>query len=185
MSSYDERLAEFTRERSLVRLGPPVVNRRAALCDACGSHEPRVLYALQDRASGRHVFVGQSCLQALTDRGAIGRRAVRARTEHAYEEELDRRADEQPQAAVRPPAEPAGAESPTMEAHEPPAGAMLVVAILQPREWRTLLEVVGADRDACLVIPLGDPLPSLAGAALPLARLQEFADRAGQLRTSR
>ena len=182
MSSYDERLDRFARERTLIRLAPPVVNRRAALCDACGSHQPRVLYALQDRTSGRHFFVGQSCLQALTDRGAVGRRTARARTEQVYEAELELRcAIEQPQDVLTPAAGPAEAERPTLDAAVPPAGAMLLIAILQQGEWSTLLELVGANRDTCLVIPLGDEVPSLAGAALPLARLQAFADRAGQV----
>jgi hypothetical protein len=57
---------------------------------------------------------------------------------------------------------------------------MLLVAVLRPGEWAALLDLVGADRDACLVIPLGHDVPSLAGAALPLDRLDEFARRAAR-----
>src|SRR5215212_6595860 len=51
-----------------------------------------------------------------------------------------------------------------------------------PRPWAALLELVGADRDACLVVPLGADLPSIAGAALPLDRIHEFAARAAAAR---
>src|SRR5688572_23833397 len=58
--------------------------------------------------------------------------------------------------------------------------AMLLVAILQPGEGAAILELVGADRDACLVIPLGDDLPAFTAAALPLAQLPGFAARAAR-----
>ena len=183
MNSYDERLDRFGRDRTLIRLAPPVVNRRAALCDACGSHQPRVLHALKDRAADRYVFVGQSCLQALTERGALGRRALRARTEQAYEEELDlRHADEQPDAEASPSASSTHAAGtlPT-DRSLPASGAMLLVAVLRPSVWTAVLELVGAERDTCLIVPLGDELPSFAGAALPLAHLQELAERAGRV----
>jgi hypothetical protein len=66
---YDEQLDAFARGRAFLRLTPPEVNRRGALCDACGSHQPRVLHGLRDRATGRHAFVGQACLDALTAAG--------------------------------------------------------------------------------------------------------------------
>jgi len=135
-----------------------------------------VLHALRDRGTGRASFVGQSCLEALTERGAVARRAARARTEQAYEEELDRRLSEDVAAETADPVAGAMAAGGAPDVWDP--GAMLLVAILRPGEWAALLELVGADRDACLVVPLGDDLPALAGAALPLDRLREFATRA-------
>lgn len=177
MSNYDERLEEFVWGRTLIRLTPSVVNRRAMLCDACGSHQPRVLHSLKDPALGRHFFVGQSCLQALTERGALSRRAVRASTGEAYEAEYDRR---QAEAAPESELTPVGATG-----LGAPSGAMLLVAVLGPGEWAAVLEVVGADRDACLVVPLGDALPGFTGAALPLTQLHELAQRAERVRQSR
>ena len=183
--SYEERLEAFARGRALVRLTPAVVNRRGALCDACGSHQPRVLHALRDRASGRHHFVGQSCLEALAGRGSVGRRAVRARTDEAYEAEFDlRRGEARPPDQVGPAADAAAGESRTGAAVEPD-GAMLLVAILRPGQWTSLLESVGADRDACLVVPLGHQPPSLAGVALPLDRIHEFVRRADAAHSTR
>ena len=94
MGQYQQRLDEFARGKELVRLSRPVRDRADSFCDACGSNQPRVLFALKETGSDRCYFVGRSCLQELARRGAILRRFGKERGQVAYEEEMRRRAQE-------------------------------------------------------------------------------------------
>ena len=58
---------------------------------------------------------------------------------------------------------------------------MLFVAILRLGQRAAVLELVGADGDACLVGPLRREWPSLTGAALPVAQLLEFTECTGHV----
>ena len=59
MSSYDERINQFAGGKQLVRMARPIRDRADALCDACGSAQPRILYVLQEQVSDRYYFVGE------------------------------------------------------------------------------------------------------------------------------
>ena len=93
MPAYEQKLAEFAQGKRLLRLARPIRDRADAFCDACGSTQPRTLYALEDLDSERHYFVGDTCLKELAKRGAIlryGRHSGRV----AFEKEMKLRAQE-------------------------------------------------------------------------------------------
>ena len=93
MPKYEQKLDEFALGKRLLRLARPIRDRADAFCDACGSTQPRTLYALEDLDSERHYFVGDTCLKELAKRGAIlryGRHSGRV----AFEKEMKLRAQE-------------------------------------------------------------------------------------------
>ena len=71
MATYEQKLNEFAQGKRLLRLARPIRDRADVFCDACGSTQPRTLYALEDLDSERHYFVGDTCLKELAKRGAI------------------------------------------------------------------------------------------------------------------
>ena len=94
MATYEQKLTLFVQGKRLLRLSRPVRDRADACCDACGSTQPRTLYALKELDSGRHYFVGDSCLKELVKLGAIRRRYARDSGQVAYETEMKLRAQE-------------------------------------------------------------------------------------------
>lgn len=94
MANYEQKLNEFTQGKALLRLTRPVRDRADAFCDACGSTQPRTLYALKEVGSDRYHFVGDTCLKELAKRGAILKRFVGETGQAAYEKEMKRRAQE-------------------------------------------------------------------------------------------
>ena len=94
MDQYQQRLDEFAPGKELVRLSRPVRDRANSFCDACGSIQPRVLFAVKELSSDHCYFVGRSCLQELARRGAILRRFGKENGQVAYENEMRRRAQE-------------------------------------------------------------------------------------------
>ena len=88
MPSYEQRINNFAEGKHLLRLARSIRNRADALCDACGSAQPRTLYALADLETERHFFVGESCLKELAKRGVIQRRFGRESGQQAYETEM-------------------------------------------------------------------------------------------------
>ena len=101
MTPYEQRLSEFADGKKLLRLARPLRDRADALCDACGSTQPRTLYALKAEDSNRHYFVGDTCLSELVKRGAILRRYGRSSGPEAYEPEMQRRGQELKETAVQ------------------------------------------------------------------------------------
>ena len=91
MDTYEQKLAEFAQGKRLLRLARPIRDRADAFCDACGSTQPRTLYALADLDTERHYFVGDTCLKELAKRGAILRYGRRSGRE-AFENEMKLRA---------------------------------------------------------------------------------------------
>ena len=89
---YEQKLSQFADGKSLLRLSRPVRDRADAVCDACGSSLPRILYALKDTDSERYYFVGDTCLKELVKRGAVVRRYGRESGPQAYEVEMELRA---------------------------------------------------------------------------------------------
>ncbi len=94
MTSYERKLDEFAEGKTLVRLSRPVRDRSDATCDACGSTQPRILYALKDQDSARCYFVGVTCLKELVKRGVIRRRFGKESGQMTFDEEMRRRAEE-------------------------------------------------------------------------------------------
>lgn len=92
MVRYEEKIAIFARDKQFLRLSRPVLGRADAVRDACGSTQPRTLYGLTDVETGRHHFVGDSCLKELVKRGAILRRFGKQSGNQAYDEEMQLRA---------------------------------------------------------------------------------------------
>ena len=92
MLRYDEKIARFAKDKQFRRLSRPVRDRADAVCDACGSTQPRTLYGLTDVETGRHFFVGDSCLKELVKRESILRRFGKQSGKQAYEDEMQRRA---------------------------------------------------------------------------------------------
>ncbi len=93
MPTYEQKLDQFAQGKRLLRLARPIRDRADAFCDACGSTQPRTLYALEDLDSERYYFVGDTCLKELAKRGAIlryGRHSGRV----AFENEMKLRAQE-------------------------------------------------------------------------------------------
>ncbi|MBC8282055.1 MAG: hypothetical protein H8E48_14845 [Chloroflexi bacterium] len=85
MATYEQKLTEFAQGKRFLRLSRPIRVRADALCDACGSTRPRTLYALEDQASKRHFFVGDTCSKELVKLGAIfryGRKSGQAQFEN-------------------------------------------------------------------------------------------------------
>ena len=92
MLSYEQKLAEFTAGKSLIRLPQPIPDRADVGCDACGSNHPRTLYALMESESNRHYFVGNTCLKELVKLGVILRRFGRESGQSVFEKEMKLRA---------------------------------------------------------------------------------------------
>ncbi len=91
MLTYEQRLAEFAHGKRLLRLPRPARGRANAYCDACGSNQPRTLYALKDLSRGRYHFVGDTCLTRLAKSGAVLKRYGRESGQKAYESEMAQR----------------------------------------------------------------------------------------------
>ncbi len=94
MSSYQERIEEFANNREFKRLTRPLRDRADAICDACGSPQPRTLYGLKDVAAGRYYFVGHSCLGELSKLGVVLRSFCIDAIGQAYEREQELRAQD-------------------------------------------------------------------------------------------
>ena len=92
MRSYEGKLKEFAAGKRLLRLARPIRDRADACCDACSSTQPRILRALRDEVTGRHFFVGDTCLKGLVKAGAVLRRFGRESGPAVYEDEVQRRA---------------------------------------------------------------------------------------------
>ncbi len=88
---YEERLRAFADGKRLGRLAKAVRDPEDGACDACGSTLPRTLFGLRDTVSGRHYFVGQSCLSWLLETGLVARARYRHSAEVAYRREMEMR----------------------------------------------------------------------------------------------
>lgn len=107
MGAYEDKLDVFAKGKQLVRLPRPLRDRADALCDACGSTQPRLLYGLRDATTDRRFFVGQNCLVELTRRGVVLRHYGKEPAPKAYEQEMQQRREEtvQKQGIVQEPAD--------------------------------------------------------------------------------
>ena len=94
MSSYEQRLTEFSQGKRLLRLPRPILDQVDTCCDACGSTRPRTFYALKDVDAGRYYFVGNTCLKEIAKLGAVLKRYGRESGQRAYENEMKLRSRE-------------------------------------------------------------------------------------------
>ena len=85
MTTYESKVAAFAESKLLQRLPRPVRDRADAMCDVCGSTQPRLLYGLKDLRSGSYYFVGQTCFQELSKRGVVQRRFGQESGQAIYE----------------------------------------------------------------------------------------------------
>ena len=138
MPSFEQKITEFAKGKRLLRLARPIRDRADAHCDACGSTQPRTLYALKDLASERHYFVGDTCLKELAKHGAVLRRYGRESGRAAYEIEIKLRAQGSEEQRAPSAADSAGPSATTLDL-EPAAGDARAA---QARAERPLLVAV-------------------------------------------
>lgn len=101
MSGYEQKLDDFARSKTFRRLSQPIRDRADTFCDACGSNQPRILYGLKEKHSGRYFFIGANCLTELLKRCSVQRRYSKESARAAYDVEMERRA--QDSSAISPP----------------------------------------------------------------------------------
>jgi hypothetical protein len=94
MSNYEQKLDQFAQGKRLLRLPRPIRDRADASCDACGSSQPRTLYALKDLESDRYYFLGDTCLKETVKRGSVLRRYGKESGLQAFNAEMERRSSE-------------------------------------------------------------------------------------------
>ena len=82
--SYQDRLDNFSRGKSFVKLRGGVRNSTAELCEACGSGQPGWLYGIRELLTGLDHFVGYNCLGELMRKKVVLQGRVRETTEEAF-----------------------------------------------------------------------------------------------------
>ena len=82
--SYQDRLDNFSRGKSFVKLRGGVRNSRGEPCAACGSGQPGTLYGIRELLTGLDHFVGYNCLGELMRKKAVLQGRVRETTEEAF-----------------------------------------------------------------------------------------------------
>ena len=125
MSTYEEKLSEFSQGKRLQRLPHTVRDRAGAYCDACGSSLPRTLYAIKDLESERYFFVGDTCLKELARRGAVLRSYGRESGQKSFETEMLIRAQEREK------------EKTSLEAEDIGTPAPLSYGLVLDHRWRS------------------------------------------------
>jgi len=82
--SYQDKLDNFSRGKSFVKLRGGVRNPKGELCEACGSGQPGWLYGIRELLTGLDHFVGYNCLRELMRKKAVLQGRVRETTEEAF-----------------------------------------------------------------------------------------------------
>lgn len=82
--SYQDKLDNFSRGRSFVKLRGGVPNSTGEPCAACGSSQPGTLFGIRELLTGLVHFVGYNCLQELIRMKAVLQSRVRETTEAAF-----------------------------------------------------------------------------------------------------
>ena len=82
--SYQDRLDNFSRGKSFVKLRGGVRNSTGELCEACGSGQPGWLYGIRELLTGLDHFVGYNCLGELMRKKVVLQGRVRETTEEAF-----------------------------------------------------------------------------------------------------
>lgn len=82
--SYQDKLDNFSRGKSFVKLRDNVRNSTGEPCAACGSGQPGWLYGIRELLTGLDHFVGSNCLRELIRKKAVLQGRVRETTEEAF-----------------------------------------------------------------------------------------------------
>jgi len=82
--SYQDKLDNFSRGKSFVKLRGGVRNSTGELCEACGSGQPGTLFGIRELLTGLDHFVGSNCLRELIRKKAVLQGRVRETTEEAF-----------------------------------------------------------------------------------------------------
>jgi hypothetical protein len=82
--TYDDKLENFSRGKSFLKLRGGVGNSTGELCEACGSGQPGTLFGIRELLTGLDHFVGYSCLRELMRRKAVLQSRVRETSEQAF-----------------------------------------------------------------------------------------------------
>jgi hypothetical protein len=82
--SYQDKLDNFSRGKSFVKLRGGVRNSTGQPCEACGSGQPGTLFGIRELLTGLDHFVGHNCLRELMGKKAVLQGRVRETTEEAF-----------------------------------------------------------------------------------------------------
>jgi len=82
--TYQDKLDNFCRGRSFLKLRGGVPNSTGQLCEACGSGQPGTLFGIRELVTGLDHFVGYNCLRELMHRKAVLQSRVRETSEQAF-----------------------------------------------------------------------------------------------------
>jgi len=82
--TYDDKLDNFSRGKSFLKLRGGVPNSTGDLCEACGSGQPGTLFGIRELVTGLDHFVGYNCLRELMQRKAVLQSRVRETSEQAF-----------------------------------------------------------------------------------------------------
>ena len=82
--TYDDKLENFSRGKSFLKLRGGVANSTGELCEACGSGQPGTLFGIRELVTGLDHFVGYNCLRELMHRKVVLQSRVRETSEQAF-----------------------------------------------------------------------------------------------------
>jgi hypothetical protein len=82
--TYQDKLEDFSRGRSFIRLRGGAPNSTGQFCEACGSGQPGTLFGIRELLTGLDHFVGYYCLQELIRRKAVLQGRVRESSAEAF-----------------------------------------------------------------------------------------------------
>jgi len=82
--TYQDKLDNFSRGKSFVKLRGGVRNWTGEPCEACGSGQPGTLFGIRELLTGLDHFVGYNCLGELMRKKAVLQGRVRETTEEAF-----------------------------------------------------------------------------------------------------
>jgi len=82
--TYEDKLENFCRGKSFLKLRGGVPNSTGELCEACGSGQPGTLFGIRELVTGLDHFVGFSCLRELMRRKVVLQSRVRETTDEAF-----------------------------------------------------------------------------------------------------
>jgi len=82
--TYEDKLDNFSRGRSFLKLRGGVANSTGELCEACGSGQPGTLFGIRELVTGLDHFVGYNCLRELMHRKVVLQSRVRETSEQAF-----------------------------------------------------------------------------------------------------
>jgi hypothetical protein len=82
--TYQDKLDNFCRGRSFLKLRGGVRNSTGELCEACGSGQPGTLFGIRELVTGLDHFVGYNCLRELIRKKVVLQGRVKEATEEAF-----------------------------------------------------------------------------------------------------